>query len=215
MLRPRTADLATYRHVFFFRPYEVVLRRPPATIVDCGANVGFASVFFANAYPGATIVAIEPELSNFSLLATNIAPYAKIMPMRLAVWGCNTVLDIRADDVRRVDCFQTVPVDDRANNVIGTVAARTIDAIMTMIGIERIDLLKIDIEGAEAELFANPRAWIDRVGVLAIEFHDELQPDCRALVSRCTADLFPFELHQRGCVFLATPEFACPDFQAR
>jgi hypothetical protein len=38
--------------------------------------------------------------------AYNVAPYAKIMPMRLAVWGCNTLLEICSDDVRRVDLFQ-------------------------------------------------------------------------------------------------------------
>jgi hypothetical protein len=125
-------------------------------------------------------------------------------------------LDICSDDVRRVDLFQTVPVDDRVDNVVGTVTARTIDAIMSMIGIERIDLLKVDIEGAEAELFANPRAWIDRVGVLAIEFHDELQPDLpRAGLSAHCRFISVRAAPEGGCVFLATPEFAGPDFQAR
>jgi hypothetical protein len=62
----------------------------------------------------------------------------------------------------------------------GEVAAVTIPELLDRAGADRIDILKIDIEGAEAELFSENTAWLGRVGVLVLELHDRFVPGCRA-----------------------------------
>jgi Methyltransferase FkbM domain len=54
----------------------------------------------------------------------------------------------------------------------------TIDMILQCYGIDRISLLKLDIEGAEPEVFRNSSAWIDKVDSLIVELHERMKPGC-------------------------------------
>ena len=81
-LRLKTSDISTYEQVFGNDEYDFSLNNPPRVIVDGGANIGLASIYFANRYPDAKIIAIEPEASNFSLLQRNVAAYPQITPIQ-------------------------------------------------------------------------------------------------------------------------------------
>ena len=50
----------------------------PKTIVDAGANIGMASIFYSHRYPAAKIIALEAEGSNFAALCKNVEPYQNI-----------------------------------------------------------------------------------------------------------------------------------------
>src|SRR6185369_12585741 len=93
-LRLKTSDIATFKKIFLDREYDFPLEKKPETILDAGANVGFASVFFAQKFPTAKIVAIEPEASNFALLKKNSSPYPNIIPVQGALWNENKVIDL-------------------------------------------------------------------------------------------------------------------------
>jgi cephalosporin hydroxylase len=64
ILRLGTTDVAAYEHVFIHDEYGFLLAREPSVIVDAGANVGMSAVYFANRFPSAEVIAIEPEPSN-------------------------------------------------------------------------------------------------------------------------------------------------------
>lgn len=66
-LRVPSSDIGIYRQVFLREEYKFAAEIEPEVIVDAGANIGLASIYFANKYPHARIVAIEPEASNFEL----------------------------------------------------------------------------------------------------------------------------------------------------
>lgn len=51
-----------------------------------------------------------------------------------------------------------------------------------------IDILKIDIEGSEKELFENPTPWVDKVGMIVIELHDHFKAGCSSSVYSSTKD---------------------------
>lgn len=55
------ADVTTLFQVFFAKEYKLPQDLSPAFIIDCGANIGLSAIFFANAFPGATIIAVEPD----------------------------------------------------------------------------------------------------------------------------------------------------------
>ncbi len=206
-LRTKTTDLPMYHQVFTSRQYDVALRRSPRTILDCGGNVGFAAVYWANVYPSARILSIEPELANYSLLVKNVAPYPNVVPLHAAVWKYNTLLDVRDDGAG--DCsFQTQePRLDGRHKLVGKTIGLTIDTIMKLSGMDQVDFLKIDIEGAEEDIFIDPSAWIKNVGVMAIEIHEDMKPGCRALIYRSATRQFEFEMQNGENIFFAKSDF--------
>jgi FkbM family methyltransferase len=59
----------------------------PEFIIDAGANIGLASVYFASRFPNARILAIEPERKNFEILVKNVERYPNVQPILGALWG--------------------------------------------------------------------------------------------------------------------------------
>ncbi|MEK6809367.1 MAG: FkbM family methyltransferase, partial [Nanoarchaeota archaeon] len=70
-LRPGTSDVPLLYHIFVEEEYNIKPKTKPSFIIDAGANVGFTAIYFANRFPKARIIAIEPEESNFKLLKKN------------------------------------------------------------------------------------------------------------------------------------------------
>ena len=87
LLRLKTSDESTYVQILLGGQYSFELPFSPRAIIDAGANIGMASIFFANKYPEATIIAIEAETSNFNILLKNVRPYPTIIPVHAALWN--------------------------------------------------------------------------------------------------------------------------------
>ena len=64
LLRGGTSDLETFDKVFLSREYDPT-NKTAEIIIDLGANVGYAALFFANKYPNSKIISVEPEQSNY------------------------------------------------------------------------------------------------------------------------------------------------------
>jgi len=75
--------------LFGFREYRCLKEVHDASlIVDCGANVGYSTVYFLTRYPRAKVIAVDPDPDNYALLEANVAPYgARCRPIRSAVWS--------------------------------------------------------------------------------------------------------------------------------
>lgn len=78
IVRNQTSDVEIFEQIFIRQEYNFTVNKPPEVIVDAGANVGFASIYFASKYPNSKIIAIEPEESNFRLLKKNTDSYEKM-----------------------------------------------------------------------------------------------------------------------------------------
>jgi FkbM family methyltransferase len=170
-VRPQTTDVYSFEEAFIRDFHHLDIDFDPRLIVDCGANVGYVSVLFANAYPNARIIAIEPEDSNLKVLRLNAASYPSIKIVDAAVW--NTQGSVRISNPQdQKDAFRVEAADG------GGIRTVTIPGIMEMAGENRIDLLKLDIEGAEREIFSEPAPWLSQVAILMIELHDRIKPGC-------------------------------------
>jgi FkbM family methyltransferase len=183
-IRGRTTDDTVVEQVFANREYPILADFQPRTIIDAGANCGAAAVYFASHYPDAQIVAVEPERSNFDLLTQNVRDLENVKPVLGALWSRRCSLALAGDaDVAKY-AFQ-VEETRRADGDGSSIPAYTVQDILQGNGWEHVDVLKLDIEGAEHEVFAaNSAAWIDRVSVIMVELHEELSPGCgRALFS--------------------------------
>jgi|SRR5580704_8443384 FkbM family methyltransferase len=183
-LRIDTSDFCAFYDILISKSKQYGLEDPPfspQTIVDAGAHIGIASILFARRYPLSRIVAVEPEPSNFALLLKNIAPYKNIQPICAAIWKETGEVTLGSSSVHPKGAFQIT------ENGGTRVRALTIDALMREADLQSIDLLKIDIEGSEKEVFDSCN-WISRVQVIAIELHDRIKLGCRHAVEAATRD---------------------------
>jgi FkbM family methyltransferase len=185
-LRIDTSDFCAYRDVLIFKSKSYDPGIPDfslSTIVDAGAHIGMASILFALRYPTARIIAVEPEPSNFAALLRNTAPYKAITPIQAALWKEDGEVTLGASDAHPKGAFQVI------KNGRQRVRAITMDTLMRETGIASIDLLKVDIEGAEIEVFESC-PWIGNVRVIAIELHDRVRTGCAAVVKNAARDLY-------------------------
>jgi len=173
-LRPQSTDVACLEKVFFHEEYRLPFSVKPQVIIDAGANIGSASIYFATRFPDARVLALEPEASNFELLKKNCSPFLRVTPLQAALWSeCEPLALVDPRSSKWAFAVQR-PFQDS-----GTIPGITVDALMRQFGFSWIDVLKLDIEGAEQEIFSRgPIGWLRRVSVIAIELHDRLRPGC-------------------------------------
>lgn len=183
-LRPSTTDIKVFREVFLFGLYTFNMESAPRIIVDAGANIGLSSIFFSERFPGATVYAIEPEGTNFVALKRNVQGYFNIRPMQTALWNRDAALKI----TNLMENHWAFTVEECSHNDPAAFPAISMASFMQLHGIKTIDLLKLDIEGAERELFSdNYEFWLSRTKGIIVELHDWLRPGCSSNFFRAVA----------------------------
>jgi len=188
-----SSDEHVFDQIFVRQEYALVrdLLKEQQTILDLGANVGYASAYFATCYPSARILAVEPDPSNYQLCVRNLAPYgARVKTLQGAVWSACGRLALSRGSFGdgREWATQVVEVPTASD---ADVDAWDIPSLLDILGEEILDLLKIDIEGSEVELFEkNAARWLPRVRNICIELHDRR---CREIFFRALRD-FDYDL---------------------
>jgi len=208
-LRLRTTDVSLFEEIFIHSEYCFEPSRPPRIIVDAGANIGLTSVFFANKFPHAKIIAIEPEEANFKMLQKNANCYSNIFPIQAALWREETVLNLSNPGTGSWG-YQTQ--EQHCDAIEGCVLGMTVDKLMAQYGIDYIDLLKIDIEGSEKEVFETSSSWIDKVGAIIVELHDHIKRGCSRSVYAATTH-FEHEWRKGETTFFVKKEHAPSELQ--
>jgi FkbM family methyltransferase len=131
--------------------------------------------FFAKKFPEAEIYAIEPELSNYDTLLKNTKKFKNVIPLKKGLWSKSGFLKI-VDKGYGKWGFMTEEVGYKENWDVEVI---TINDIINMSRFQEIDILKLDIEGAEKEIFSeNFENWLGKVHVLIIELHDHMKSGC-------------------------------------
>jgi len=187
-VRSGTADASTLEKIFVWDEYDLAYPDSIRTIIDAGANIGLSAVFFATRFPDAKIVAVEPEANNFALLQQNASPYPQVTPLRAALWSEDTNLTL-TNPSDRVDSYRFA-----ASAGEHSVQAFSVPSLLDRFGMPAVDVLKIDIEGAESQVFAGNPAWVDRVRMFIVELHGD---EARERFFTATAGL-PARRYRRG-----------------
>jgi FkbM family methyltransferase len=173
MLRHRTGDVSVVAEIFAERVYEPppqaaaavdALRRPPR-ILDLGANVGMFGAFALGRWPGATVLAYEPDPENVAVHRLTCAanPSASWQLVEAAAATCDGERRLRGG--RYAESALVVPGED------GFDAAVRVSAVDVMPRLAGADIVKIDIEGGEWELLGDLRIGGTTALVLALEYH--------------------------------------------
>jgi FkbM family methyltransferase len=188
--RVGTSDPDVIRQVFLRRDYECAIDLARVeNIVDCGANVGYSAFYLLHLFPTARVVVAEPDAGNMALCRRNLAPFGtQVTFVQAGVWSSHGPLVIergRYGDGNEWS-FQVRPAQAGEPADVNAV---TVGDLMAAGGFSRIDLLKMDIEAAEGEVFrSGTKAWLGRVRNLVIELHG---PDCEGVVRQAMASLNP------------------------
>ena len=169
-LRPNQSDPLVFRQIFLDHDSDIELDPAPQCIIDGGANIGLASVLLANRYPNARIIAVEPDPENYRLACRNCAPYPHVRVICGGIWTKTALLKIENPTAES----WAFTVREAEASDIDTFQGYTIRDLMAHAEMHTVDLLKLDVEGTEADLFSDPdTAWIAQVRVLVIEIHGE------------------------------------------
>ena len=173
-LRPGTSDIRTFYQVFFKKEYDIDFNSTPKVIIDGGSNVGLFAVLMKNKYPEAKIICIEPDPENFELMKANISYYNNVFCENSGLWNKDTKLKVY--DKYNSGKWGLVVEEDIEK---GTVSAISMDTLFKKYSIEKVDVMKIDIETSERQLFStNFENWLPKNKIVIIELHDWIDEGC-------------------------------------
>lgn len=189
-LRMRQSDIYTLAEVFHERQYRIVEELPERpTIVDAGANIGITGIWFLAHRPGARLHCFEPEGTNHRLLCENLAGRGEVTIARAALGAHDGETTLHV--ARHGALHSTRPpsgasgagseagrgeaeVSRDGSEVLGTetVPVVRLGEYLETAEVSTVDLLKLDVEGAELDLLQGLGAAIDRVDRIAGEIHE-------------------------------------------
>jgi FkbM family methyltransferase len=173
--RRGSSDKNVFFQVFVEKEYGCLSDScDPRIIVDCGANVGFSTVYFLSRFPRARVIAIEPDGRNVDMLRRNTAPYGeRVAILQSAVWPKPAKLVVckgTCGDGRE----WSTQVRECRDGEQGDLQAVDIGSLFGQFGFDQIDILKMDIEHAELAVFSeNFEPWIGRVRIFLVELHNQ------------------------------------------
>lgn len=186
-LRRGDSDYDTLRQIFVFQEYriwgvvqelinhryqQIVQSGALPLIVDAGANVGFAALWFARLYPKAIVVCVEPDAENFKALQANISGLKNISARHAAIGANPGSVDITHAGLSWAR--------ETARSEAGTVPILTVDEIATSVQNATPFIVKVDIEGFEEDLFSDNLNWLEDICTVFIEPHDWMKPHGRS-----------------------------------
>lgn len=174
LARYQSSDVDVFYQIFIEEEYSGLKNLDASKlIIDCGANVGYSSIYFLNKYPEAHVIAVEPDTENFKLCQKNLAPYGeRVTLINSAIWSHKTGLVVY--NYGEGNEWQTQVKECEAHETPDLFATDIQSLLERFNAQQSIDLLKIDIEGAESVIFAqNYQTWLNNVQNLVIELHSQ------------------------------------------
>lgn len=168
---PAGGDWLVVRGVWVHQDYFHPSLTSCRTILDVGANIGVAAVWFHAIAPDARIACVEPDPRNQPLLRRNLADNG----VNATVFEC--AASPMAGEMRLgfgLDTGWSSLEGAGLHHHVEHVPVRTrrIPHILDELGWTRVDLIKLDVEGLERDLFADAADWLPRTGRIVFELHE-------------------------------------------
>jgi FkbM family methyltransferase len=195
-LRYQSSDSKVFLQIFVEEEYSCLRGLSNISfIIDAGANVGYSSVYLMNLFPKSRIVAVEPDANNISICEKNLMPYkTHVSILKSAIWSRKAGL-VFSQEAYRDGRGWAIRVEEASEGQEPDVNAIDIESILRESGCTSIDLLKMDIERSEIEVFSrNYKYWLDRTKNIVIELHDS---ECESVFFNAMSD-YDYRLQKSG-----------------
>lgn len=183
-----SSDLDVFSQIYKYSEYEPLVtlfkKNFPNTqlpnIIDAGSNIGLTTVYLSKYFSDAQFLAIEPDSSNFEVMSSNFdLNQISVKTIKGGIWSQNTFLKIISDF--RDKNHWSIRVEE--TNDASELPAFSLHYLVDTYQLNQIDILKIDIEGSEKEVFTGAKAdvsFLAKTKCIAIEIHDEF--NCREAI---------------------------------
>jgi FkbM family methyltransferase len=176
--RPTLVHL--YREIFVLGTYYFTTGNREPVILDCGANIGIATLFFKSLFPAATILCFEPDPASFKLLKKNVCRNAlkNVTLYNLALWDTNSQVQFFTDSANPGSLHMSTNAH-RLDGVGISVPGRRLSDFIT----GAVDLLKLDVEGAEMRVLEELACSgkIDSIRQMVVEYHHKIPGEASAM----------------------------------
>lgn len=163
--------------------------RPGNVIIDAGAYIGSAALVFTKQFPNATVVCVEPSSENLAILRKNVSSNPNI-DIRSAALTATSSSDLMLRNRGTGQWGFTIiqaPQDKIEPAKIENVKTLGIDDLLNEFG-ENVILLKLDIEGAEKDIFENASPILKEVPYIFVELHDNIVSGCKDAFFKFSSD---------------------------
>lgn len=193
-----SSDLAVFNQVYGWLEYQKVVEtyqnnfnykhENELNIIDAGSNIGLTSLYFLDYFKQINLISVEPEKENFKVLQSNlqnIPTNCKAEQINGGIWSSDTFLKIVRDFRDQSDWSFRVEETNNPNDI----KAYSINTLMKKNSWDCIDILKIDIEGSEKQIFDlqnSDVSFLSKTKCIAIEIHDEF--NCRETIYKVLSD---------------------------
>lgn len=157
--------LFMYKEIFEEEIYKFKTSNHEPLIIDGGANIGLATIYFKDLFPNAKIIAFEPDPDIFKILKNNIQVFnlSNIQLIQKGLWDSNTRLNFWSEGA---DAGLITDLDKSRSSQI------EIETISLKEYLDRrVDFLKLDIEGAETLVLKDIDKYLDIVDRIFVEYH--------------------------------------------
>lgn len=157
--------LSGFKEIYKKQPYRFLFKKEFPCIIDCGANIGLSIIYYKQMYPDADVIAIEPDPRLFNILKKNMDSFGftDVKLFQNAVWYRNEKLKFKQEGGFSGQVYNGAEF----TNVID-VEAISLDKFLEK---GNIGFLKLDIEGAENDIFTINPPDLSNVSNVFIEYH--------------------------------------------
>lgn len=192
-IRKKSSDAQVFKQIILLKELEPALvffqngKSPPKLMLDGGGNIGLSSRYMLAHFPGLISIVVEPHTGNADLIRKNL-PDNRYLLIQQAIWFENGFVfpDVEKNKVNSEWGF-SVQASDTQNTEKGIIAS-SIKDILEKNGFERLDYLKLDIEGAEEFIFKQDLSLpgiLEKVSCISVEPHTvEFEKDLTAILMK-------------------------------
>ena len=193
LVRPGTIDINTVINNVIREEYgQFQPVSEPKWMIDAGAYIGDTSAYFLSRFPYLKVIALEPHPKSYEISCKNLTPYGeRVVLLNKGLWA-------RDQKLKFGGVFSEACIQDEGWEI----DCISLPTILEQFSIPRINILKMDIEGAEAALFSShPEEWLDRIDLLIVEIHG--QKNMEVVLS--TLKKYHFSIKKFRSVFYCSP----------
>lgn len=194
LIRPGTQDAETVIDNVIREEYgQFTPAKAPEWMIDAGAYIGDTTAYFLSRFPELKVVALEPNPPSYEMARQNLKLYGdRAILLRKGLFSTEQIL-----------CFAGGGTGASIANSGFEIDCTTVLSLLERYSIPHVDILKMDIEGAEEAVFlSQPEAWLSRIDLLILEIHG---PHIKSLVSRVLREN-GFSMKQYRSIWYCRPD---------